>query len=427
MRVVFLTLHPLGEQRAGPAIRCWELAHQLARRHDVTIASPQPGEAPSECVLLISDLLRRKREFQRAARAADIFVLHGPVQDAVPSLPLRNKFVVTDLYNPYLLEYLAHPHPASPTLGYLRQWYLLNQQMQGGDFFLCANERQRDYWLGRFCALGRLQPQTHDLDPSLGRLLAVVPFGLPSEPPVRRRAVLRGVVPGIGRDDFVLLWAGGLWEWFDPLIVVQAVAQVAARRPEIKLVFLGTHHPDPRTRAMPVLERTRQLARELKMLDRNVFFHDKWVPYHERQDYLLEADLGVSAHQDTAEMRLAFRTRVLDYLWAGLPMILTRGDYFGDWVERERTGLAVAPGDASGWTQAILHLAEDASLRDACRRKLKALAPAFHWERVAEPLMRYCEAPYHTPRAAGARARAIPLLTAGYRRWRRLRRLLSRI
>jgi hypothetical protein len=38
---------------------------------------------------------------------------------------------------------------------------------------------------------------------------------------------------------------------------------------------------------------------------------------------LREADIGVSLHREDVETRYSFRTRVLDYLWAGLPIITT--------------------------------------------------------------------------------------------------------
>src|SRR5207244_10567788 len=83
-----------------------------------------------------------------------------------PALAKFAKHLVIDLYDPYLFEYLAHAHPRHPTWGYLRQLHRLNQQMLEGDFFLCANERQRDYWLGRLCALSRLNPDEYQRDSS---------------------------------------------------------------------------------------------------------------------------------------------------------------------------------------------------------------------------------------------------------------------
>src|SRR6185503_10968946 len=62
---------------------------------------------------------------------------------------------------------------------------------------------------------------------------------------------------------------------------------------------------------------------------------------HERGAWLLDADCAVSAHLDHLESRYAFRTRLLDCFWAGLPIVCTRGDELADRVERERLGEAV--------------------------------------------------------------------------------------
>jgi len=60
-----------------------------------------------------------------------------------------------------------------------------------------------------------------DLSPAQGKnlekLLTVVPFGVSDDPPRRTRTALKGVVPGIGADDHVILWGGGVYNWLDPL------------------------------------------------------------------------------------------------------------------------------------------------------------------------------------------------------------------
>ncbi|NJP07416.1 MAG: glycosyltransferase family 4 protein, partial [Chloroflexaceae bacterium] len=76
---------------------------------------------------------------------------------------------------------------------------------------------------------------------------------------------------------------------------------------------------------MVMYDQTVALADELGLRDTTVFFNDHWVPYTERGRYLLEADIGISTHLEHIETRFAFRTRVLDYIWAGLPMVVSDG------------------------------------------------------------------------------------------------------
>jgi glycosyltransferase involved in cell wall biosynthesis len=419
MRVLFVTNEPLGERRSGPAIRCLELARAVAARHEVTIAALQPSEFQPQGIAFIPDAFRRKNELNSAARGSDVVVTQGMVLARYPALEKLARHLVIDLYDPYLFEYLQHVHPQHPLWGYLRQWYRMNQQMLAGDFFLCANERQWDYWLGRLCALGRLTPQEHAADASFQRLLATVPFGLPAEPPRKTKAALRGVIPGINKDDFILLWAGGIWQWLDPLTPIRAMQKLG--EPRVKLVFLGVNDPNPNNRAMSKAGEAKKLAAELGLSGRTVFFHEEWVPYDERQNFLLEADVGISAHAASVEARFAFRTRVLDYIWAGLPMILSAGDSFGDLVAGEAVGIAVPPEDVEGWKNAISELANNREQCRQMRERLLKIAPKFRWQKVAAPLLEYCDKPYKTARVAAFRKRLVPLLSTGFELARGLR------
>ena len=181
---------------------------------------------------------------------------------------------------------------------------VLTDEIMAGDYFVCASPRQKDFWAGLMAGLGRINPLTYDRHPSLGGFLDVVPFGIDPEPPARLAGpVLKGVVPGIAADDKVLIWGGGIWNWFDTKTLVRAMALVADARPDIKLFFMGMVHPNP---AMPDFQmrnarETLALAHELGLMDRTVFFNKGWVPYRDRGAYLLEADAGVTTHYSHLE------------------------------------------------------------------------------------------------------------------------------
>lgn len=421
MKVLFVTGDALAAQMAGPAVRCLELAKVIGKQHEVTVASALPSTLSAEGMHILGDAARQPGELRRAAKANDVVITQGLVLARFPFLSKVSKHLVIDLYDAYLLEYLAHAHPQHPEWGYLRQWHRLNEQMLEGDFFLCSSERQWDYWLGRLCALGRVDPKSHNHDASFRKLLGIVPFGLPSQPPVHTEDVLRGVVPGIKSDDFVLLWAGGLWQWLDPLTVIRAVHEASQQEPKLRLVFLGSQDPNPNNRPMSMVEESIALAKELNLYEKFVFFYPAWAPYEQRQNFLLEADVGIAAHPESVESRYAYRTRVLDYIWAGLPMILSQGDYFGDFVVREKVGPALPPGDVKAWKDAILALAENPDLRHEMCARLEALRPRFRWEVAAAQLLEYCNAPYRTSRPSKLRHRMTPLLSWGYDVTKRLR------
>jgi glycosyltransferase involved in cell wall biosynthesis len=136
--------------------------------------------------------------------------------------------------------------------------------------------------------------------------------------------------------------------------------------------------------------RAREHARERGLYGTRVHFNDDWVPYADRGRWLLEADLGVSAHLDHLESRFSFRTRILDCLWASLPVVCTRGDALADIVEGRGLGATVAPGDAEGLASACLDLLDDPQRHETTCAAIAAAALDFRWSTVAQPLVDYC-------------------------------------
>jgi hypothetical protein len=128
------------------------------------------------------------------------------------------------------------------------------------------------------------------------------------------------------------------------------------------------------------------LADDLGVHGRTVHFNDGWVPYDERMGYLLEADVGVSTHFRHVETAYAFRTRMLDYIWAGLPILCTEGDTLADLVAARDLGEVVPPEDPAAIAEAIRWLRDDGR-RATCSANLRELAADLTWERVLEPVV----------------------------------------
>src|SRR5690606_7211043 len=147
-----------------------------------------------------------------------------------------------------------------------------------------------------------------------------------------------------------ILWNGGVWPWLDPVTAVRAVARVAERRPTVRLVFMGAAS---QVAARRTAEQARAEAARLGALDRHVLFHDAWVGYEDRADWLLQAGCALSAHHDHLVARFAFRARLRDCSWAGLSVVCTGGDDLSDRVDREGAGRIFAPGDVEGCADAL--------------------------------------------------------------------------
>ena len=391
-RVLVLTADVLRPQMAGPAMRAWHIADRLAAEHEVRLVTTSPYcEISSDRFVVAA---AGAEELAEAEAWSDVMVLQGYVTHHHPVLATSQKIIVFDVYDPLHLETLALTKGAT---GPVRDDHVrlsvdnLNRQLRRADFLMCASERQRDLYIGQLCALGRANALTYDHDPTLRSLIDVVPFGLPDDRPTHDAPALRGVVPGIGPEDDVLIWAGGVYDWFDPLTLVRAVGRLREKRPSVRLFFMGMQHPNPDVPPMQMATSTRALAEELGLTGEHVFFNDGWVEYAQRQNFLMEATLGVTMHFDSAETRFAFRTRALDYLWVGLPVVTTEGDWFAELVESEGLGLTVPPEDPDALADALDRLLSDPAMMKA------AVRPSLRWSVVLEPLAAFCRQPQRAP------------------------------
>lgn len=394
-RVLVVTPDTLGEKMAGPAIRAFEIARALNRSADVHLVStvgstlPDPG-FPVEYV--------DEARLRALIRTHDVLVMQGHIMTTFPWIADTDIVIVSDLYDPMQLEILEHGKDFEPEdrIEHSRSTVdALSFQIERADYMVCASEKQRDLWLGHLGALCRINPLTYDQDQSLRALLDVVPFGIQDQHPVQKRRAIKGAVEGISADDKVILWGGGIYNWFDPLTLIRAVARLAPTRPDLKLFFLGLQHPNPNVPAMQMVTDAMSLADELGVKDRSVFFNKEWVRYDERADYLLDADLGVSTHFDHVETAFSFRTRILDYLWAGLPIVSTEGDTFAGLVAEHELGRVVAPEDEAGLAEALEHVLYDDTAHRLYRDNVAGFKESMTWSRVLEPLVAFCTAPAH--------------------------------
>jgi len=391
-QILIISHDVVGPKMAGPGIRYFNLARVLAREFDVLLAVPDGSGGITDLPVLQyaagNDACLEKAICQaRTVLVPAVQVAHIPVLETA-QVP-----IVIDGYDPYLAETLYTHGDTSNLQTILTQAYLL------GDFFICASERQRDWWLGLLEAHGRINPYTFGEDASLRQLVDLVPFGLSAEPPCATKPVMKDVWPGIGPEDKVVLWGGGLWPWLDPLTAIRAMALVWQQRQDVRLVFPGTRHPNVGLSSIPTHNQAAwELADKLELLDRAVFFGE-WIPYNDWPNVLLESDLALTLHLDTLETRLAFRSRVLDYIWAGLPVVATRGDATSDLIENYQLGMVVDYGDEMGVAMAILSLL--AQPKDLCQEQFEVARQALTWERAAQPLLKFCRQPR---RAADRRA-----------------------
>lgn len=395
-RIALVSSEPVRECMAGIGIRYLELARRLPRHPragdlEVVLVSPAPPEE-SAALGLPPELPVRRFE---AGRLAEILAdCHGAVAQGqlanhlvteCPQLPMA-----LDLYDPWLVENLHY----TPSLGldpYRNDHATWVLQLSRGDFFLCSSEEQRLFYLGFLAALGRVNPERVARDPDLRGLIAPVPFGVPRQLPLHR-PLLDDFLPHRRPGERRLLF-GGLYDWYDPHTLLEALERLEG----LDWTLLLIRNPNPASTPQRLLAEVEERCRGRGWWGQRVRVLD-WVPAQRRWDLLRDVDLLVAPHRSSLETRLSLRTRFLDALAAGCPVITSEGGAMGRLLARHGAGRVVPEADAGSLTEALRStLGEDEEEAARRRRGAEELLEAFRWERVLEPLVAFCREPRTDP------------------------------
>jgi glycosyltransferase involved in cell wall biosynthesis len=388
-RVTVISSEQPGRSMAGPAIRAVNLADQL-QSAGLRVRLAVPEEPDVQLPVPVAVFGKPSSEkFRQFAVTSDLVITQPQRLDVARGLHSGEAKIIYDLYVPAYVEY-----PASlgaddfdsrlSRLRVERNWMEYAAAISSGDAFIVASQTQIDYLLGALGQAGRLQ----DLRSSGGGPpIALVPFGIPDDHPAEAQpGPLRGgLVP---EDSIIAVWTGGLWNWFDPVTVIQGLIQARRSDPRLHLVFLGSGSPSGAfLGGGDAEEALRGSEIQAAFESGSVKFAAEWVPYQERWQYLSDADFVVNAHLDSLETRMSFRTRLLDPLWAGLPTLTTEGGVLSDIMCSADAAICLPAGDSRAWSEAMLKMAGDPDQRNQMSAAAQRLAADFRWSTVTKPLL----------------------------------------
>ena len=353
--VVVHTPDVVGDRMAGPGIRAWHLARELAKHFDTTLIAKAEG-AGREGVTLIEHGTDAARAVMR-----DASVLVGQ-----PARGFRKRRagqrIIYDLFDPTVLE-LRELYGNMPSLRQrvhlAAEWWRLSEALMRADLLVCATRRQRDFY--------------ESLQSGSAPWIEV-PFGI--EP--------ADVKSCPKPQDDIVVWGGGVWEWLDPATAVDAIVRLNREGVRAKLLFLGRARPN---RNLIDRRRDDRFDELLKRGGPHVSANDQWVAYDERLSWLRSGKIAIMLHRRTAEAEYSIRTRLFDAIAAGIPVVATRGGFAAELVEREGLGIVVSPGDVVAVADAIRRLLMDDETYSNCVENLERIRPRFAWEEVTRPLV----------------------------------------
>ncbi len=397
-KVIVLSHDVAGSLMAGPGIRYTSVAIELSKHFDTTLGilngkQDQVDEISSNYG--INARSYDNKNYKSLIDKADYIFVQDISLKMLRYARKHRKNIIFDLYSPVPIEFMIYRHFSASGYGKTEKQELsrlvnkYNLFSNYGDYFVCSNERQLDLWTGFFLSSGRLSSDTNAFT-DISQLIGLAPMGIPNTKPAHTKNVLRNTVPGIEDDDFVLLWTGGLWDWFDPLKVIEAVEQLHSSNPAVKLVFMGFKHPNKKVSYMKEAQKAVAYSKERGLENQCVFFIDEWVPYNDRLNYMLESDAAIYAHKPSLETRYSHRSRVLDHIYTNLPTIANGGDYLGDmWLKDKQLGLITESSSSQAFVESITTLMRDSSLLEDIKKNIDSAKQELFWDNSIKDLTDY--------------------------------------
>ncbi|HYM60134.1 MAG TPA: glycosyltransferase family 4 protein, partial [Thermoanaerobaculia bacterium] len=360
MSVVVVTPDIVGERMAGPGIRAYHFAAELAKRFPTTLVAKVAEFRPAGEAFAV--LAHNSAEGVRAMREADVLI----GQPARGFRRRRNgQRIAFDLFDPVVLE-LRELYGNSPSIRqriHLKaEWWRLRKALRTGDLLISATAAQQRFYRGVLaCGVPWID----------------VPFGVDLE---ASRESQRVEMP----DPPQVIWGGGVWEWLDPDLAVEAIVQLNREGLPCRLLFLGRTRPNSDV-AMP--QREERFDAMLRRGAPYVIANESWVPYRERLAWLRRGKVAIMLHLPAAEAEYSIRTRLFDAIAAGVPVVATEMGFAAELVEREGLGVVVKPSRVEEVAGAVRRLLTDDVFHTACVRNLERIRPRFAWEEVARPLV----------------------------------------
>jgi len=370
----------------GGGLRAWGLAQGL-NKNGISVTVAMPDNFDLEISQTNDGISLRKWSFNNLN---ELFVGHDAVyvlysrgdlmKFVAENLP-KEKLLIVDLYVPIYIESLARelkrtPEELSQYLFDLKHW---NTAFPRGDFFICANETQYHFYNGVLSALGRINPVTYNHN-----ILDILPYGIHSKELIHNKSVCKNVL--IKDTDFMILWFGGLYPWFDIKPLLLSVKDLSIKNSDVKLVILGGRNPFVTDKKfMQQYDFALDFAKKEDLFEKNIFFID-WIAYEERNNWYMESDLVVNLHHKSKETIYSWRTRIIDYIWGELPILTTGGDEASEYLAKKDCAIILKSNTVEDISAKIGTLYENRDVLKRMKHNIANIKPDFYWENITKNL-----------------------------------------
>ena len=181
---------------------------------------------------------------------------------------------------------------------------------------------------------------------------------------------------------------GGIYDWYDPILAIDAVAIARDSVPELTLTF--TRHPNPSLTPQGKLAYAIAYVNEKKY---DFVRFEPWVAYETRAAFYGRFGAALLTFPQSIETDLSMRTRVYDYLWGGLPIVTSSAPGTDELLTEYGAGVVMRSSSPNDFAEAVVQALRDTQMRDGARR----FVDDHQWQRTLQPLVHFVRAPRIDP------------------------------
>jgi len=306
-----------------------------------------------------------------------------------------------DIYGDMITIQQAYCYRVRANRGMPTTVQFMRDILQSGDIFSVCGEPQRHMLVGELAMTGRLNHQSFGYE--FTRVILPGSPELPPQPQDQRRPGAPGKL-GLAPDDFVVLWCGGYNTWTDVDTLFQALEWAMARDPKLHYVSVGdSTYSSPETaytRLLSLIERSRYRGR---------YHMQGWQPWQDIPEYYRESHVGLNIDAMHYETVYGTRTRLVEMIAAGLPVITTEGTELSYLLRQAGAALTFEVGRPDQLASQLLRMGREEGLREAMSgAALRSARSLFSFATTTQPLRSWVESPVLSPdRRPASRTRRI--------------------
>jgi glycosyltransferase involved in cell wall biosynthesis len=253
-----------------------------------------------------------------------------------------------DLFGHVMAEAQARAYMDNDDGCLFHYWNSEYAVITSADIFSCVSKRQEYALVGELGAVGRLNKYTSGYDFS-----TVIPCGMPQTDFKHKKNVIRGR-NGITDEDFVVLWTGGYNTWTDIETLFKGLEIAISQNNRIKFVSTGGEIPEQDMNTYP---RFLEMIAGSKFKDN--FVMNGWIAGEDVPNYYFEADIGINIDKNIYEVKLGSKSRILDWMRAGLCVLSSNVCELTEIMQNENAGYTFLPQSPKDLAEKILYLLSD--------------------------------------------------------------------